>query len=227
VLIELFGLVEVDLDGGQCRLAAGAVGDLDVDLGTVERNLSIGGLVRQPGAVEDVGQQGGGSLPPVRGGDVFPARPREGEPVAGRANAERGVRPLPAPRRRPGPGCRRCARRSAGSPVRGSVVRRVCLRLRSGTCLLARRCGATVIARWKPAPDPHHCGQPVPPREGRPTRPTPHRKATATRTERTQIRPQFTGNGVPHDRAVGQPVRQPGADQRVGVEHPSSRPSLR
>ena len=46
MLIELFGLVEVDLDGGQCRLAAGAVGDLDVDLGTVERNLSIGGLAR-------------------------------------------------------------------------------------------------------------------------------------------------------------------------------------
>jgi hypothetical protein len=68
VLIELFGLVEVDLDGGQGRLAAGAVGDLDVDLGTVEEgSLSIGGLVCQPGAVEDVGQQGGGSLPDVRG----------------------------------------------------------------------------------------------------------------------------------------------------------------
>ncbi len=76
VQVELLGLVEVDLDGGQGGLPAGAVGDLDVDLGAVERGLALGRLVRQAGAVEDVGQQGGGPPPLLGCGDVLPAGAR-------------------------------------------------------------------------------------------------------------------------------------------------------
>ena len=85
VQVEPLGLVEVDLDGGQGGLPAGAVDDLDVDLGAVERGLSLGRLVGQAGAVEDVGQQGGGPPPHLGRGDVLPAGAGQGEPVAGRA----------------------------------------------------------------------------------------------------------------------------------------------
>ncbi len=47
VQVELLGLVEVDLNGGQSGLPAGAVGDLHIDLGAVERGLSLGCLVGQ------------------------------------------------------------------------------------------------------------------------------------------------------------------------------------
>lgn len=70
-----------------------AVGDLDVDLGAVERGFSPGGLVGQAVAVEDVGQQSGGPLPLLGCGNVLAAEAREGEPVAGRGDAERLVRP--------------------------------------------------------------------------------------------------------------------------------------
>jgi hypothetical protein len=90
--VELFWLVEVDLDGGQGRLAARAVGDLHVDFGTVERRFPFRGLVRYARAVEDLGQQGAGLLPHIGIGDVLPARPRQGQPVAGRADAKSVVR---------------------------------------------------------------------------------------------------------------------------------------
>ncbi len=93
VQIEPFRLVEVDLDGRQGRLPARRVGDLDVDLRPVERGLALDRLVRQPGGVEDIGQQGGGALPHLRRGDVLSARARQREPEAGRPDAERPVRP--------------------------------------------------------------------------------------------------------------------------------------
>jgi hypothetical protein len=65
VRVELLALVEVDLDGGQGGLPVGAVGDLDVDLGAVERGLTLGCRVGQAGAAEGIGQQGGGLLPPL------------------------------------------------------------------------------------------------------------------------------------------------------------------
>jgi hypothetical protein len=73
----MLGLVEVDLDGGQGGLPAGVVGDLDVDLWAVERGLSLGCLVGQAGAVEDVGQQGGGPLPLLGCGNALATGARE------------------------------------------------------------------------------------------------------------------------------------------------------
>lgn len=64
--VELVRLVEVDLDGGQGGLAAGAVDDLHVDLGAVERRFSLGGLVGQARPVEHPGQHGGGPPPHAR-----------------------------------------------------------------------------------------------------------------------------------------------------------------
>ena len=46
---EPLGLVEVDLHGSDAGLAFGAVGDLHVDLGAVERGLAFLGLVGQAG----------------------------------------------------------------------------------------------------------------------------------------------------------------------------------
>jgi hypothetical protein len=76
------------LDGGQGGLPAGTVGDLDVDLGAVERGLSLGCLVGQAGVVENVGQQGGGPLPLLGTATYLTSWPGR-EPVTGRGEAER------------------------------------------------------------------------------------------------------------------------------------------
>ncbi len=54
--LELPGLEEVELDGGQGRLAAGRVEDLHVDLGAVEGALAGDRLVAQAPPVEHLGQ---------------------------------------------------------------------------------------------------------------------------------------------------------------------------
>src|SRR5437667_5295065 len=81
VQAEPRGPVEVDLDSGQGCLAVSAVGDLYVDLGTVERGLSCAGLVRQSGAGQYLGQHVRRALPQVRIIDVLPAGTGQREPV--------------------------------------------------------------------------------------------------------------------------------------------------
>ena len=77
VQVELLGLVEVDLDGGQGELASLAVLNLNVDLGAIERGFTSGGFVRKARTIQDVGQYFGGSLPHVWPVDVLAARARE------------------------------------------------------------------------------------------------------------------------------------------------------
>ena len=57
VQAEPLRLVEVDLNGGQAGLTPGGVGDLDVDLGTVEGRLAVRLLILQAGRLENVAQQ--------------------------------------------------------------------------------------------------------------------------------------------------------------------------
>ncbi len=94
VQAEPLGLVEVDLHGGQGGFPARAVGDLDIDLGPVERGLPLGRLVGEPRGVEHLGQQGGGPFPLLGSGHVLAAGAGagEGEAVAGRGDAQRLVR---------------------------------------------------------------------------------------------------------------------------------------
>ena len=117
VQVEAFRLVEVELDGGEGRLPAGGVGDLDVDLRAVEGGLAGRLDVRRTAgrAPPAAAPRPGAQLRVVA--DVLAARRRAataGSRPAG-CRARRGPRAISAaprgPRRRPGPGRRRCARR--------------------------------------------------------------------------------------------------------------------
>jgi hypothetical protein len=77
VQVELLGWWKWIWTGGQGGLAAGAVGNLDVDLGTVERRLSLDGLVHQAGAVQDVGLNRAAARCHISGAATyFPPAPR-------------------------------------------------------------------------------------------------------------------------------------------------------
>ncbi len=88
---EALRLVEVDLHGGQGGLAARGAGDLHVDLRSVEGRLALGRLVGDAGGVQHLAQQGGGPFPQGRVGDVLAGPARQRQAVPGRADAQVGV----------------------------------------------------------------------------------------------------------------------------------------
>ena len=247
--VEPNGLVEVHLDGRQSRLPFGGVGHLHVDLRPVERRLPLAGLPVHARIVEYPGQHGGRLVPAARVACVCAAGAAQREPVPRRLDPERGVG-LPDHRQRgpglarglvrgtedvrvvqlhrPHPGqpaehpgqlgpvlaaqLGQPERQLAVAPPAGPVEHRV-VRAQDGPehhlfpAQLDRREHAVAVIR----PVPGHLVQLA---LGQ------HRRVDVLVPGQPLQLAQVFLQRVPDRGARGQPVGQPGSDQRVGVEQP-------
>jgi len=244
---EPLGLVEVHLDGRQAGLPFRAVGDLDVDLGAVEGGLARLGIEVDSRTGEHVGEDGGGPVPQLALARVLTRRAGQREPVPHRFDAERAVRlPDQAERRRglggdlvraaedvrvvqrdrphPGQPAQHAGQLGPVHPAKlGDPQRQLAVAAAAGP--VDQR---VVRAQARPqhhllAADIHRRVHAVPV-----MRPVPGNLVQLALGQDRGVDVLVTGlplqlpdvllERVPDGGARGKPVRQPGADQRIGVE---------